>query len=82
MDSEKFKKVRELVSKMEEINNNLEQLEYLNNNFFKIDLIGKKHYDHFLYFEANEELTILIIDEIKSLLIEKKYSLEKELEEL
>jgi hypothetical protein len=82
MDSEKFKKVRELVSKMEEINNNLEQLEYLNNNFFKIDLIGKKHYDHFLYFEENEELTILIIDEIKSLLIEKKYSLEKELEEL
>jgi hypothetical protein len=82
MDIKKFKKVSELVSKIEEVNNNLNQLEGVDGDCYQITITkGRSYYDTYINFYKNKELKKMIVDNIKSILKEKKCELEKELEE-
>ena len=81
MDIKKFKKVSELVSKIEEVNNNLNQLEGVDGDYYQITVTKRSYYDTYINFYKNKELKKMIVDNIKSILKEKKCELEKELEE-
>ena len=79
MDIKKFKKVSELVSKIEEVNNNLNQLEGVDGDHYQITI--ESYHGAYINFYKNKELKKMIVDNIKSILKEKKCELEKELEE-